>query len=121
MLQLQASKLVNRKNKAKEDKNRNIPQPDPNLNVSTIKEENICLKVTIILRLFPARAVDFTRINAKLGPYFIMQIVNGYFTWTQGCPTLTNIDIKIPFGELCVILLSLTALGFVSVWSFPCF
>uniref|UniRef100_A0A8C2EA29 ATP-binding cassette, sub-family C (CFTR/MRP), member 8b n=1 Tax=Cyprinus carpio TaxID=7962 RepID=A0A8C2EA29_CYPCA len=27
-------------------------------------------------------------------------IVNGYFTWTQGCPTLSNIDIKVPFGEV---------------------
>uniref|UniRef100_A0A672NI30 ATP binding cassette subfamily C member 8 n=1 Tax=Sinocyclocheilus grahami TaxID=75366 RepID=A0A672NI30_SINGR len=31
-------------------------------------------------------------------------IVNGYFTWTQGCPTLTNIDIKVPFGQLTMIV-----------------
>ncbi|MCI4379456.1 hypothetical protein PGIGA_G00228450 [Pangasianodon gigas] len=75
MLQLQASKLVNRKNKAKQDKNSKIPQQDPNLNMSIVNEENICLK-----------------------------IVNGYFTWTQGCPTLTNIDIKVPFGALTMIV-----------------
>uniref|UniRef100_A0A3B4DI71 ATP-binding cassette, sub-family C (CFTR/MRP), member 8b n=1 Tax=Pygocentrus nattereri TaxID=42514 RepID=A0A3B4DI71_PYGNA len=31
-------------------------------------------------------------------------IVNGYFTWTPGCPTLTNIDIKVPFGQLTMIV-----------------
>ncbi|GAA6070823.1 ATP-binding cassette sub-family C member 8, partial [Tachysurus ichikawai] len=75
VLQLQASKLVNRKNKAKQDKNSNIPAQDPNPSVSIGNEENICLK-----------------------------IVNGYFTWTQGCPTLTNIDIKVPFGALTMIV-----------------
>ncbi|KAK2848336.1 hypothetical protein Q7C36_010018 [Tachysurus vachellii] len=75
VLQLQASKLVNRKNKAKQDKNSNIPPQDPNLSVSIGNEENICLK-----------------------------IVNGYFTWTQGCPTLSNIDIKVPFGALTMIV-----------------
>ncbi|XP_060779092.1 ATP-binding cassette sub-family C member 8 [Neoarius graeffei] len=75
MLQLQASKLVNRKNKAKQDKKSKIPQQDPNLNMSVVNEENICLK-----------------------------IVNGYFTWTQGCPTLTNIDIKVPFGALTMVV-----------------
>ncbi|MCJ8733573.1 hypothetical protein PDJAM_G00225100 [Pangasius djambal] len=75
MLQLQASQLVNRKNKAKQDKNSKIPQQDPNQNMSIANEDNICLK-----------------------------IVNGYFTWTQGCPTLTNIDIKVPFGALTMIV-----------------
>lgn len=61
MLQLQASKLVNRKNKARQDKNSKIPQQDPNLNLnmSNIKEENICLKVEIFSRLIPARAFGF--------------------------------------------------------------
>lgn len=27
------------------------------------------------------------------------QITSGYFTWTDGTPTLSNVDIKIPFGE----------------------
>lgn len=48
MLQLQASKLVNRKNKAKQEKNSKIPQQNPNLNMSVVNEENICLKVEII-------------------------------------------------------------------------
>lgn len=48
MLQLHAAKLVNRKNKAKQDKNSNIPQQNPNLDMSNVKEENICLKVAVI-------------------------------------------------------------------------
>uniref|UniRef100_A0A8B9LR73 ATP-binding cassette, sub-family C (CFTR/MRP), member 8b n=1 Tax=Astyanax mexicanus TaxID=7994 RepID=A0A8B9LR73_ASTMX len=31
-------------------------------------------------------------------------IVNGYFTWTPGSPTLTNIDIQVPFGQLTMIV-----------------
>lgn len=27
------------------------------------------------------------------------QISSGYFTWTDGTPTLSNVDIRIPFGE----------------------
>lgn len=27
------------------------------------------------------------------------QITSGYFTWTDGPPALSNVDIKIPFGE----------------------
>uniref|UniRef100_A0AAY4CD59 ATP-binding cassette, sub-family C (CFTR/MRP), member 8b n=1 Tax=Denticeps clupeoides TaxID=299321 RepID=A0AAY4CD59_9TELE len=33
-----------------------------------------------------------------------VQIINGYFTWTQGCPTLSNIDIKVPFGRLTMVV-----------------
>uniref|UniRef100_A0AAY4DBU7 ATP-binding cassette, sub-family C (CFTR/MRP), member 8 n=1 Tax=Denticeps clupeoides TaxID=299321 RepID=A0AAY4DBU7_9TELE len=33
-----------------------------------------------------------------------VQIKNGYFTWTQGCPTLSNIDIKVPFGRLTMVV-----------------
>uniref|UniRef100_A0A8B9LMH7 ATP-binding cassette, sub-family C (CFTR/MRP), member 8b n=1 Tax=Astyanax mexicanus TaxID=7994 RepID=A0A8B9LMH7_ASTMX len=32
------------------------------------------------------------------------EIVNGYFTWTPGSPTLTNIDIQVPFGQLTMIV-----------------
>ncbi|KAM9480711.1 ATP-binding cassette sub-family C member 8 [Clarias gariepinus] len=74
MLQLQASKLVNRKNKAKQDKNSHV-QRDLSLDLANVREEDICFK-----------------------------IVNGYFTWTQGCPTLTNINIKVPFGALTMIV-----------------
>lgn len=45
MLQLQASKMVNRKSKAKQDENSNLPQQDQELSASAAKEENICLKV----------------------------------------------------------------------------
>uniref|UniRef100_A0AAR2KGZ3 ATP-binding cassette, sub-family C (CFTR/MRP), member 8b n=1 Tax=Pygocentrus nattereri TaxID=42514 RepID=A0AAR2KGZ3_PYGNA len=67
--------LVNRKNKAKQDENSNLPQQDQELSAFAAKDENICIK-----------------------------IVNGYFTWTPGCPTLTNIDIKVPFGQLTMIV-----------------
>uniref|UniRef100_A0A7N6AHC0 ATP-binding cassette, sub-family C (CFTR/MRP), member 8 n=1 Tax=Anabas testudineus TaxID=64144 RepID=A0A7N6AHC0_ANATE len=30
--------------------------------------------------------------------------INGYFTWTDGPPTLSNVDIKIPFGKLTMIV-----------------
>ncbi|XP_042599334.1 ATP-binding cassette sub-family C member 8 isoform X1 [Cyprinus carpio] len=73
-LQLQA-KLVNRKNKAKQDVNRNFEQQDQELTASANQDEDVCIK-----------------------------IVNGYFTWTQGCPTLSNIDIKVPFGQLTMIV-----------------
>ncbi|XP_077091657.1 ATP-binding cassette sub-family C member 8 isoform X2 [Siphateles boraxobius] len=73
-LQLQA-KLVNRKNKAKEDVNRNFEHQDQKLTESVAQEDDVCIK-----------------------------IINGYFTWTQGCPTLTNIDIKVPFGQLTMIV-----------------
>uniref|UniRef100_A0A7N8Y305 ATP-binding cassette, sub-family C (CFTR/MRP), member 8 n=1 Tax=Mastacembelus armatus TaxID=205130 RepID=A0A7N8Y305_9TELE len=32
------------------------------------------------------------------------QITSGYFTWTDGPPTLSNVDIKIPFGKLTMIV-----------------
>uniref|UniRef100_A0A673B953 ATP-binding cassette, sub-family C (CFTR/MRP), member 8 n=1 Tax=Sphaeramia orbicularis TaxID=375764 RepID=A0A673B953_9TELE len=31
-------------------------------------------------------------------------ITSGYFTWTDGPPTLSNVDIKIPFGKLTMIV-----------------
>uniref|UniRef100_A0A672NH57 ATP binding cassette subfamily C member 8 n=1 Tax=Sinocyclocheilus grahami TaxID=75366 RepID=A0A672NH57_SINGR len=69
------AKLVNRKNKAQQDVNRNFEQQDQELTASANQDEDVCIK-----------------------------IVNGYFTWTQGCPTLTNIDIKVPFGQLTMIV-----------------
>uniref|UniRef100_A0A3B4V9U9 ATP-binding cassette, sub-family C (CFTR/MRP), member 8 n=1 Tax=Seriola dumerili TaxID=41447 RepID=A0A3B4V9U9_SERDU len=32
------------------------------------------------------------------------KIISGYFTWTDGPPTLSNVDIKIPFGKLTMIV-----------------
>ncbi|XP_066540491.1 ATP-binding cassette sub-family C member 8 [Hoplias malabaricus] len=74
MLQLEASKLVHRKNKSKQDENSNLPQQDQELGAMA-KEDNICIKID-----------------------------NGFFIWTPGSPTLSNIDIKIPFGELTMIV-----------------
>uniref|UniRef100_A0A8C1XCW9 ATP-binding cassette, sub-family C (CFTR/MRP), member 8 n=1 Tax=Cyprinus carpio TaxID=7962 RepID=A0A8C1XCW9_CYPCA len=31
-------------------------------------------------------------------------ITNGYFSWTDGTPTLSNVNIKIPFGQLTMIV-----------------
>ncbi|XP_057692444.1 ATP-binding cassette sub-family C member 8 [Corythoichthys intestinalis] len=33
-----------------------------------------------------------------------IKICNGYFTWTDGPPTLANVDIMIPFGKLTMIV-----------------
>ncbi|XP_055011764.1 ATP-binding cassette sub-family C member 8 [Boleophthalmus pectinirostris] len=33
-----------------------------------------------------------------------IRITSGYFTWTDGPPTLSNVDIKIPFGKLTMIV-----------------
>uniref|UniRef100_A0A668VZF0 ATP-binding cassette, sub-family C (CFTR/MRP), member 8 n=1 Tax=Oreochromis aureus TaxID=47969 RepID=A0A668VZF0_OREAU len=33
-----------------------------------------------------------------------IKISNGYFTWVDGAPTLSNVDIKIPFGKLTMIV-----------------
>ncbi|KAK1887899.1 ATP-binding cassette sub-family C member 8 [Dissostichus eleginoides] len=44
------------------------------------------------------------------GPYqdmdqdICIKIISGYFTWTDGPPTLSNVDIKIPFGKLTMIV-----------------
>lgn len=49
------------------------------------------------------------------------QISNGYFTWVDGAPTLSNVDIKIPFGEHqavpCTVRLPLLRLFLYSVAS----
>uniref|UniRef100_A0A9J8B7P3 ATP-binding cassette, sub-family C (CFTR/MRP), member 8 n=2 Tax=Cyprinus carpio TaxID=7962 RepID=A0A9J8B7P3_CYPCA len=33
-----------------------------------------------------------------------LAIINGYFSWTDGTPTLSNVNIKIPFGQLTMIV-----------------
>ncbi|KAM6926321.1 ATP-binding cassette sub-family C member 8 isoform 2-T2 [Lycodopsis pacificus] len=44
------------------------------------------------------------------GPYqdmdqdICIKITSGYFAWTDGPPTLSNVDIKIPFGKLTMIV-----------------
>uniref|UniRef100_A0A8C7H080 ATP-binding cassette, sub-family C (CFTR/MRP), member 8 n=1 Tax=Oncorhynchus kisutch TaxID=8019 RepID=A0A8C7H080_ONCKI len=35
---------------------------------------------------------------------FLELITSGYFTWTDGTPTLSNINIKVPFGQLTMIV-----------------
>uniref|UniRef100_A0A4W6ERN8 ATP-binding cassette, sub-family C (CFTR/MRP), member 8 n=1 Tax=Lates calcarifer TaxID=8187 RepID=A0A4W6ERN8_LATCA len=48
------------------------------------------------------QAVVMSSCLAELVPCF--QITSGYFTWTDGLPTLSNVDIKIPFGKLTMIV-----------------
>uniref|UniRef100_A0A3Q1GHQ3 ATP-binding cassette sub-family C member 8-like n=1 Tax=Acanthochromis polyacanthus TaxID=80966 RepID=A0A3Q1GHQ3_9TELE len=43
-----------------------------------------------------------TRLLPEPASHF--QITCGYFTWTDGPPTLSNVDIKIPFGKLTMIV-----------------
>uniref|UniRef100_A0A8C1PNJ1 ATP-binding cassette, sub-family C (CFTR/MRP), member 8 n=1 Tax=Cyprinus carpio TaxID=7962 RepID=A0A8C1PNJ1_CYPCA len=38
------------------------------------------------------------------GPADLEMITNGYFSWTDGTPTLSNVNIKIPFGQLTMIV-----------------
>ncbi|XP_043938804.1 ATP-binding cassette sub-family C member 8 isoform X3 [Protopterus annectens] len=48
----------------------------------------------------PGRQVNITE-----GEEYCIKIRNGYFTWTpDGAPTLSNIDIKIPHGQLTMIV-----------------
>ncbi|KAJ8249104.1 hypothetical protein GJAV_G00231210 [Gymnothorax javanicus] len=68
-------KVVNRKHPAKEEWNSYGLQRDPDDAAPIAQEEEVCIK-----------------------------IVSGYFTWTDGPPTLSNVDIKIPFGQLTMIV-----------------
>uniref|UniRef100_A0A673AX56 ATP-binding cassette, sub-family C (CFTR/MRP), member 8 n=1 Tax=Sphaeramia orbicularis TaxID=375764 RepID=A0A673AX56_9TELE len=43
-------------------------------------------------------------ITSSLWYLFNYLITSGYFTWTDGPPTLSNVDIKIPFGKLTMIV-----------------
>uniref|UniRef100_A0A673FT45 ATP-binding cassette, sub-family C (CFTR/MRP), member 8 n=1 Tax=Sinocyclocheilus rhinocerous TaxID=307959 RepID=A0A673FT45_9TELE len=44
------------------------------------------------------------RSNNSRPPLYPFQITNGYFSWTDGTPTLSNVNIKIPFGQLTMIV-----------------
>uniref|UniRef100_A0AAR2J5P1 ATP-binding cassette, sub-family C (CFTR/MRP), member 8b n=1 Tax=Pygocentrus nattereri TaxID=42514 RepID=A0AAR2J5P1_PYGNA len=52
----------------------------------------------------PVWSISFKIRTKRTTCPFPVHIVNGYFTWTPGCPTLTNIDIKVPFGQLTMIV-----------------
>ncbi|CAJ1057357.1 ATP-binding cassette sub-family C member 8 isoform X1 [Xyrichtys novacula] len=69
-------KVVNRKRPPKDDWNNYGSQRDHEGDgPSQDVDEDICIKIT-----------------------------SGYFTWTDGPPTLSNVDIKIPFGKLTMIV-----------------
>ncbi|XP_073724959.1 ATP-binding cassette sub-family C member 8 isoform X3 [Misgurnus anguillicaudatus] len=68
-------KVVNRKHPIREDWNRIGLQSELDDELLGVEDEDICIKIT-----------------------------NGYFSWTDGAPTLSNVDIKIPFGQLTMIV-----------------
>ncbi|XP_017274456.1 ATP-binding cassette sub-family C member 8 isoform X2 [Kryptolebias marmoratus] len=69
-------KVVNRKHPPRDEWNNYSSQGDQEVDgPSQEVERDICIKIT-----------------------------NGYFTWTDGPPTLSSVDIKIPFGKLTMIV-----------------
>ncbi|XP_068578577.1 ATP-binding cassette sub-family C member 8 isoform X2 [Cebidichthys violaceus] len=73
---LQPLKVVNRKRPPRDDwKNYSSPRDHEGDRPYQDVDQDICIKIT-----------------------------SGYFTWTDGPPTLSNVDIKIPFGKLTMIV-----------------
>uniref|UniRef100_H2MPQ8 ATP-binding cassette, sub-family C (CFTR/MRP), member 8 n=1 Tax=Oryzias latipes TaxID=8090 RepID=H2MPQ8_ORYLA len=73
---LQPLKVVNRKRPARDDWNNFSPRGDQEADgVSQGVDQDTCIKITA-----------------------------GYFTWTDGPATLCNVDIKVPFGKLTMIV-----------------
>ncbi|XP_027128684.1 ATP-binding cassette sub-family C member 8 isoform X1 [Larimichthys crocea] len=73
---LQPLKVVNRKRPPRDDWNNYSSQGDHEGDrAPQIMDQDICIKIT-----------------------------SGYFTWTDGPPTLCNVDINIPFGKLTMIV-----------------
>ncbi|KAM9352586.1 ATP-binding cassette sub-family C member 8 isoform 1-T1 [Symphorus nematophorus] len=73
---LQPLKVVNRKRPPRDDWNNYSSQGDHEGDgPSQDMDQDICIKIT-----------------------------SGYFTWTDGPPTLANVDIRIPFGKLTMIV-----------------
>uniref|UniRef100_A0A671QW98 ATP-binding cassette sub-family C member 8-like n=1 Tax=Sinocyclocheilus anshuiensis TaxID=1608454 RepID=A0A671QW98_9TELE len=68
-------KVVNRKRPVRDDWNSFALQSEQEDEPLAVEDEDICIKIT-----------------------------NGYFSWTDGTPTLSNVNIKIPFGQLTVIV-----------------
>ncbi|RXN20209.1 ATP-binding cassette sub-family C member 8 isoform X2 [Labeo rohita] len=68
-------KVVNRKRPVREDWNSFALQSEQEDEPLPVEDEDICIKIT-----------------------------NGYFSWTDGTPTLSNVNIKIPFGQLTMIV-----------------
>uniref|UniRef100_A0A673FX28 ATP-binding cassette, sub-family C (CFTR/MRP), member 8 n=1 Tax=Sinocyclocheilus rhinocerous TaxID=307959 RepID=A0A673FX28_9TELE len=68
-------KVVNRKRPVRDDWNSFALQSEQEDEPLAVEDEDICIKIT-----------------------------NGYFSWTDGTPTLSNVNIKIPFGQLTMIV-----------------
>uniref|UniRef100_A0A672QR18 ATP-binding cassette sub-family C member 8-like n=1 Tax=Sinocyclocheilus grahami TaxID=75366 RepID=A0A672QR18_SINGR len=68
-------KVVNRKRPVRDDWNSFALQSKQEDEPLAVEDEDICIKIT-----------------------------NGYFSWTDGTPTLSNVNIKIPFGQLTMIV-----------------
>uniref|UniRef100_H3C0J2 ATP-binding cassette, sub-family C (CFTR/MRP), member 8 n=1 Tax=Tetraodon nigroviridis TaxID=99883 RepID=H3C0J2_TETNG len=72
---LQPLKVVNRKRPPRDDWNNYGSQGDHGDGPSQDVDQDVCIKIS-----------------------------SGYFTWTDGPPTLSNVDIRIPFGKLTMIV-----------------
>ncbi|KAG9281118.1 ATP-binding cassette sub-family C member 8 isoform X2 [Astyanax mexicanus] len=68
-------KVVNRKHPAREDWNNYGLQSEQTTEAAAVDDDESCIKIT-----------------------------GGYFSWTEGAPTLANVDIKVPFGQLTMIV-----------------
>ncbi|XP_051546145.1 ATP-binding cassette sub-family C member 8-like isoform X1 [Myxocyprinus asiaticus] len=68
-------KVVNRKRPVREEWNSCGLQSEHEDVSLAVEDEDICIKIT-----------------------------NGYFSWTDGTPMLSNVDIRIPFGQLTMIV-----------------
>uniref|UniRef100_A0A8C2HV76 ATP-binding cassette, sub-family C (CFTR/MRP), member 8 n=1 Tax=Cyprinus carpio TaxID=7962 RepID=A0A8C2HV76_CYPCA len=60
----------------------------------------------LVTPLFLLSSVVRSTVKAlvRSSPLCPFQIINGYFSWTDGTPTLSNVNIKIPFGQLTMIV-----------------
>ncbi|KAL7858359.1 hypothetical protein AOLI_G00184610 [Acnodon oligacanthus] len=68
-------KVVNRKHPPREDWNSFGLHSEQDTETSAMEDDDTCIKIT-----------------------------GGYFSWTDGAHTLSNVDIKIPFGQLTMIV-----------------
>ncbi|RXN01930.1 ATP-binding cassette sub-family C member 8 [Acipenser ruthenus] len=90
-------KVVNRKRPAREDWSSYSSQRETEKETSV--EEDVCIKVKEQSILPNTLAFKTKLLNRT------WVITNGYFTWMpDGSPTLSNIDIRIPYGQLTMIV-----------------
>ncbi|OXB80501.1 UNVERIFIED_CONTAM: hypothetical protein H355_016291 [Colinus virginianus] len=87
-------KVVNRKRPAREDWNNYTTHTRRPINIT--EADDFCVKVV---------SQDNKAIKAFSPEEIKLRITNGFFTWTpEGPPALSNIDIRIPQGQLTMIV-----------------